>query len=90
MPNVFSGSRDINAVYADDRFLYTAGDDKLVRVWDTNNDFAPVTDLVGHTGNVIAVHVDERYIYSASSDGTMRVWRKPAGNIVIQRSSGTR
>ena len=55
--------------------MATAGDDNVVKLWDTNT-HQHIADLVGHTGVVtcVAFHPTEPVLISGSEDKTLKVW----------------
>ncbi len=76
--------------FAPDGRLFTAGDDNLVRVWDSATGKLFDT-LKGHTGTVVSLlwHPDSKSLVSGSLDQTVRVWDLATKQArVIQRSPG--
>jgi WD40 repeat protein len=69
-----------------DNFLVTGGDDKTVRVWNTQDD-KTCAILRGHDGEVagVAVAPHGKLIASASSDGTIKLW--PLNNVFKARTT---
>jgi WD40 repeat protein len=77
-------------VFGPDGKLYSAGDDNLVRVWDSAAGKLLDT-LKGHTGTVVSLlwHPDSKSLVSGSLDQTIRVWDLATKQArVIQRSPG--
>lgn len=76
-----------------ERWLITAGEDKTVRVWDTQSAAPSETQIIwrGHEGWVdhLAVTHDGCWLASGSTDGTARLWRikdpDPAAKAVVLR-----
>ncbi|MCE9566919.1 MAG: serine/threonine protein kinase [Planctomycetes bacterium] len=65
----------------DDKLLITAGNDKLVRVWDGANGRA-IRKLEGHTDNIRAISLlpDGRRLLSGSLDKSLKLWDLASGN----------
>jgi len=63
----------------DGRYLASAGDGQVVRVWDL--DTGQSRTLTGHTGPVRAVEYSPngRHLASASEDAAVRVWDLDTG-----------
>jgi len=53
--------------------LFTAGSDKIVKVWDTDTSDLIAT-LEGHTGAVTCLTEAEGVVYSGSRDGNIMAW----------------
>ena len=74
---LLDGAKGVFAVSfsPDDRTLFSAGDDQMIRCWDVPTD-ALKWVRQGHTGRVwgLAVSPDGRTIASASDDGTIKLW----------------
>jgi WD40 repeat protein/serine/threonine protein kinase len=72
-----AGQTAINSVALtpDGSQLVTAGNDRLIRIWDLSKDTCTM-ELSGHTGLVRTVRIDGsgRRVLSASWDGTLRWW----------------
>jgi WD40 repeat protein len=68
------------ALSGDARRAYSAGDDKVIRVWDTATG-AEVGRLQGHGARVLslALSPDGRILLSGSSDATVRAWDTASG-----------
>jgi eukaryotic-like serine/threonine-protein kinase len=64
----------------DGRWLASAGEDYLVRIWDPSTG-KQVQTLQAHTGTVcgLAFSPDSKMLVSASNDGTLRLWDFQAG-----------
>ncbi len=65
----------------DDKLLITAGNDKLIRVWDATNG-RPLQKMEGHTQNVRALSLlpDGRRLLSASHDKSLKLWDITTGD----------
>ena len=68
---------------ADGRYLVSASDDGVLRMWETkdveaNASLRQLGELRGHKGPVwsIAVSPDDNHIASASTDGSIILWRR--------------
>ena len=63
------------AVAPDGKFIVTAGDDAVVRVWQAE-DLKFVDEMLGHRGPVFAAAFSSEgnYLATASFDGTVRLW----------------
>jgi tRNA A-37 threonylcarbamoyl transferase component Bud32 len=64
----------------DTRRVYSAGDDKVIRIWNTATG-AEVGQLQGHESRVLclALSPDGRILLSGGSDATARVWDTATG-----------
>ena len=60
----------------DSRYLFSGGRDAIVRVWDLENDYRPVSEQAAHlfTVNHIVFSPDGRYYATASRDKTIKIW----------------
>jgi WD40 repeat protein len=65
----------------DGRLLASAGEDRVVKIWNLQGARDPV-ELAGHGNTVfdLAFAPDGRRLASASFDGTVKVWRADAAN----------
>jgi len=74
------------AIAGNGRFLLSAGDDTVIKAWDTKNG-KPVAQLPGHRECIfsLAVHPGEKHLVSGDLLGTIRKWTigdwKPAGEL---------
>ncbi len=68
------------AVSPDDEILATAGNDKIVRLWNAGT-LTPKLQLEGHTGpvNGVAFNHDGRRLASVGWDKTLRIWDTGTG-----------
>ncbi len=78
-PEVFSLLGDIGviksvAISKDGRYVISGGEDKTIRVWETET--GKVKELKGHTGSVtyVAISLDDKYVVSWGKDNIIRVW----------------
>ena len=74
-------TEDVESVFADSDYIYTASGDNTARVW-SKSDFSAVKVLEGHTDDVNHVFTDDNYIYTASYDNTARVWSRSDFSLV--------
>ncbi|MFB7613965.1 TIR domain-containing protein [Kitasatospora sp. NPDC056181] len=76
------------AVHPRRPLLATAGDDRVVRLWDphTGHDLGR---LRGHTGRILAVTFspDGSLLASGGEDGTVRLWNVPATGVPTPRAT---
>lgn len=74
------------AIAGKGKFLVTAGDEGIIRIWDTSNG-KRVTELPGHQECVfsLAIHPDGKTLASGDLLGSVRKWNipswKPAGEL---------
>ena len=56
--------------------MATAGDDSVVKLWDTTDTRQPIATLVGHTAPVscVAFHPTAPVLISGSADNMLKVW----------------
>ena len=68
------------ALAADGRLLACTGEDRVVRVWETNAG-RPLATLRGHTGAARGVSFvpDGRMLASGGADGMVRLWETSTG-----------
>jgi WD40 repeat protein len=68
-------------VSADGKRLFTAGADKIVRIWNLADTRQPERQLSGHTGavNAVAVSPDGKTLASADEAGLIRFWDPAKG-----------
>jgi len=68
------------AVSPDQKWMATAGEDRIVRIWSTDN-WRMTKTLVGHTDTIraIAFLPNNEQIASAGLDGTVRLWDLASG-----------
>ena len=69
------GSVNSVAISSDSRYIVSGGQDKIVRIWNTNSGKL-LKILRGHKGEVksIAISSDDRYIITGGDDETVRIW----------------
>ncbi|KAG0204346.1 hypothetical protein BGX28_003701 [Mortierella sp. GBA30] len=68
----FIGASDTNP----HGLIVTGGSDKLINVWDPEDERSPVYTLTGHTDNVCSLFADtDGHIVSGSWDKTAKIWR---------------
>jgi hypothetical protein len=81
-PNLTSAKELRSIAFAPDgtRFA-TAGDDRIVRLWDATS-FQLIRELRGHNAEVYSVDFsrDGKKLASTGFDGTVRLWDVPTGN----------
>lgn len=63
----------------DKPYLLSAGDDALIKVWDSQNK-SLIKTLLQHTDNVSSIifHPTQPFLLSVSEDGCMLVWKMPS------------
>ncbi len=68
------------------KFLYSAGDDHRIAVWDLETGFQ-VEEIVGHESPVtaIALSTGDRWLATASLDKTVRLWKRSDATPVSSR-----
>lgn len=68
------------AYSADGRLLASAGDDRVVRLWDAQRG-AALRELMGHASGVLAVAIsrDGQIVAAGALDGTIRLWNEETG-----------
>jgi WD40 repeat protein len=71
------------AVSPDDETLATAGNDRVVRLWNART-LTPKISLEGHTGPIysLSFHPDGRRLASVGWDKTVRIWDAGSGQLV--------
>jgi WD40 repeat protein len=83
LPEVHAGALRAVAASPDGSRWATAGDDRVVRLWDGASR-APLQSLDGHEEPVLALAFSAtgRYLASGSLDGSVRLWDVQTGRLV--------
>jgi len=56
-----------------EKYLYTGGDDKKIKVWDTT-DNTLAEEFTGHEDGVVSLEFCDANLYSGSFDHSIRSW----------------
>jgi WD40 repeat protein len=77
------------AVSADGRFLASAGNDHLVKIWSTD-DLSPIRVLRGHDCHVynVAFHPGGQFLVSADLHGNVKQWNMAQGVVTRTLDAG--
>lgn len=65
----------LDAVHADDTYIYSGGSDNKLYVWDRDT-FALNTILTDSTESIYSVFSDDDYIYAGGGDDNVYVWSR--------------
>lgn len=88
--NAATGAVDIVAYNPNGRFLASAGDDNVIRLWDAatgeNGTGALIRSFVGHTNRIVTIWfgAESNSMISVSRDGAVKTWDCSTGT--MQRS----
>lgn len=75
-------------VMSDGSYIYTAGQDGKIRVWDQETGYLRRT-LSGHEGEVLALAQAGSYFFSGDSSGLLKVWDKKTLRCLFTEDLGT-
>lgn len=66
--------RGVYSLTFDRQKLISGGGDRVIKVWDWDDDLWCINTLRGHTGHVLALEADDMRLVSGSTDHTVRLW----------------
>lgn len=72
-------NQSILCLQYDEKILVTGSSDGTCIVYDIQNGYKPIRQLVGHSAAVLDLAFDDRYIVTCSKDVTICVWDRETG-----------